>query len=379
MFFRIVHGAETGNAPAILRLRLDDPAPRFHALAWTVDAMEDSSYRLKERQITRRLRPLQERLSTTVAEHQQVLTSDTLENIYGRWPRFRVRVSWFNGACEGSVEATTYRDPSIRLLRIFQVPGRKDQIGVFSFIGIPVETGYEVQVPLLLPRRGEVATASLAESPLSPPISPAVDGRGPNKTICVFVDRDWIGEEIRTPFLRGLRRPFLLPTLPLECEGPKGVWNDAGSIPNAFHLSSSPCLSDRAADSLRVVSLAPDNGGSTRPADHAVRIRIKGWFQMSIDYLWRPGDPPPTPEQEIDPIGVSLQVAVCPPESVAADVSLAWTPIRVTWRENPNSSDRAQEIHGWMVGMAALQVLCRRTGVLPDSLDLVFESHGRNR
>ena len=75
-----------------------------------------------------------------------------------RWPRYRVRVSWFNGICEGSVEALTYRDQSVRLVRVYGFPPTvaKRVIGVMSFIGIPpFEQGYEVQLPLLLPESGD--------------------------------------------------------------------------------------------------------------------------------------------------------------------------------------------------------------------------------
>jgi hypothetical protein len=113
--------------------------------------------------------------------------------------------------------------------------------------------------------------------------------------------------------------------------------------------------------------------------DYIVRIRIKGWSQMIVDYVRRPGAPPPTPEEEINPTGVTVEVAMCAPESLNATVPLPWVPIRVWWREKPRSPSRAQEIHGWIVGMAALQTIHRRLGLLPDSLDLVFESHGRNR
>ena len=104
------------------------------------------------RKLTRSLAPLRELPSTTIPQEAKVAVLDTLENAYGHWPRYRVRVSWFNGVCEGWVETIVYRDTSVRMIRLFQVPGRKELIGVFSFRGIPTEGGYEKQVPVALPR-----------------------------------------------------------------------------------------------------------------------------------------------------------------------------------------------------------------------------------
>ena len=156
VYFRVVHFDESGEAPSILRLQLADPSSgQFETLTWSIHASEDSSYRSRTRRVVRALTPLHELLTTTVPENSRVIAVDTVETESYRWPRFRVRVCWFNGACEGWVEATTYRDPSLRMIRLYQVPGGTDLIGVFSYIGKPDESGYEVQVPILLPHHGD--------------------------------------------------------------------------------------------------------------------------------------------------------------------------------------------------------------------------------
>jgi hypothetical protein len=153
VYFRILHADESGDAPSILRVSLDDSVGRFETLPWAKRANQDSTYELRLDQLQRKLRPLQEIRETTIPAVQQVLVLDSLERCGQMWPRYRVRVRWFNGACEGWVEAITYRDPSVRMIRLYRIPDRNDLIGVFSCLGIPCETGYEVQMPALLPRR----------------------------------------------------------------------------------------------------------------------------------------------------------------------------------------------------------------------------------
>jgi hypothetical protein len=152
VFFRVVHVGESGDAPSIVRLTLGGGASTFEPLSWSDGAADDSTYRTNLRRLTHSLRPLRELLTTTIPKDHEVAVLDTLKDDHGEWPRFRVRVRWFNGACEGWVEAVTHRDPSLRMVRLYQVPGGTDAIGVFSFVGVRTEFGYERQVPVLLPR-----------------------------------------------------------------------------------------------------------------------------------------------------------------------------------------------------------------------------------
>jgi hypothetical protein len=152
VYFRIRSQDESGDAPRIVRLRMRQQSTGFQSLSWSIGARPDSAYMRKLRQVTRRLRPLKEMLNTTVPEMFKIMSTDTIANPFGRWPRFRVRASWFGGVPQGWIEATTYRDPSLRMIRLFRIPAHDDLIGVVSFIGKPYEFGYEVQIPLLLSR-----------------------------------------------------------------------------------------------------------------------------------------------------------------------------------------------------------------------------------
>ena len=116
-------------------------------------------YRARLKTTTRGLKPLREQLTTTIPQISQVVLLDTLRNAGGSWPRYRTSVRWFNGVCEGRVTAVTFLDPSLRMIRLYLVPGSDRLIGVFSFLGIPWEVGYEVQVPILLPARDSVVVA----------------------------------------------------------------------------------------------------------------------------------------------------------------------------------------------------------------------------
>lgn len=151
VYFRIIGVDESGDAPTIVRLRLNG-SRRFEPLWWSVHTVEDSTYKKRLGRVRRSLKPLREMPWTSVAENFAILSSDTTTMYFQTWHRYRVRASWFNGVCEGGVEATTYREPSLRLLRFYPVPGGDESIGVFSYIGLPTESGYEVQVPILIPR-----------------------------------------------------------------------------------------------------------------------------------------------------------------------------------------------------------------------------------
>ncbi len=158
VFFRIISMNESGYAPSVLRLK-GRGVNRFMPLDWSVEVSEDSMYRARLKSVTRGLRPLRERLTTTIPQLSQVVLLDTLRRHGSNWPRYRTSVRWFNGACEGRVTAETFLDPSLRMIRLYEVPASDRLIGVFSFLGLPYEIGYEVQVPILLPARDSVVVA----------------------------------------------------------------------------------------------------------------------------------------------------------------------------------------------------------------------------
>ena len=67
--------------------------------------------------------------------------------------RFRIRVSDAD-LTEGEFEVTTLCEPVVRMIRRYRVGEAGPIFGILSFRGVPVEMGYETQVPVFLsPRR----------------------------------------------------------------------------------------------------------------------------------------------------------------------------------------------------------------------------------
>jgi hypothetical protein len=151
-YFAIHHVGDSGLPPTVVRLRLDGPdTVGCQPLAWSKGA-GDSTYQANRRQLTRKLTPLVEYQWTTMPSLAQVVSRDSLARAGdGRYTRYRARA--FFAGHEGTVEAITYVDPSVRMIRAYHVPEVGVMIGVFSFLGIPYEGGYEVQVPALVPSK----------------------------------------------------------------------------------------------------------------------------------------------------------------------------------------------------------------------------------
>ena len=154
VFFQVAHYDDSHRANTIVRLVLGAKDHLFQPLKWSERSdVDDVSYARHLRELQARLHPLVERRTSTIAENETILRLRNLTNTSGHWLRYQVCVSWFNGICEGKVQAVVYREPSLRMLRVFAVRDR--MIGVFSFVGQPFEVGYEIQIPALLPRANE--------------------------------------------------------------------------------------------------------------------------------------------------------------------------------------------------------------------------------
>ena len=148
-YFAIDHYGESGNAATIVRLRLSGPdTVACEPLWWSGGVLEDSTYKARFRRLMKKLSPLKEEFVTTVPGGFQIIKADTLKQFY-TFARYHVSARFSVGS--GSVEAVTYRDPSLRMVRYYFVPELGVGIGVFSFIGIPYEVGYEVQLPARVP------------------------------------------------------------------------------------------------------------------------------------------------------------------------------------------------------------------------------------
>jgi len=152
VFFLLNYYDESGRAPMVVRLALEDSTYLFQPVPWSIAPLDLQSYEAELQTLRGKLKPLKEYPNTTIPSHQVVLSRDTLQIYIGAVERMRVEVRWFGGACEGKVLATVYRDPSIRLVRHYWIKERGVTLGVLSYVGDPFEGGYEVQVPLRLPR-----------------------------------------------------------------------------------------------------------------------------------------------------------------------------------------------------------------------------------
>lgn len=152
-FFAIRHKGESGLPPTVVRLRLGGPdTVGCDRLPWSTGSGLDSTYNTRLRQLTRKLTPLEEDPWTTMPSLPQIASRESLVAIGdGRYTRYRVSARF--GGRDGTIEAITYVDPTVRMVRHYSFRELQMSIGVFSFIGIPSEGGYEVQVPAVIPSK----------------------------------------------------------------------------------------------------------------------------------------------------------------------------------------------------------------------------------
>ena len=202
------------------------------------------------------------------------------------------------------------------------------------------------------------------------------------RTVCVSIDMSGLPEraDLRNAFLSGFRRPFRLDTLLVERSSGYRRWVDAGRIVNRVRLSPEACPRRGPDPKGRTcIPVFGDPRDSTGPPELGVAVRLGGWSTLVIDYVYPKGSYPAPESLPPDRQLLDVWVAVCAPDSARLPLDSMWSSMVVNWGERPASDHRAEEIHGWLVGMVALQAVSRRVGHLPDSLDLVFESRGRNR
>src|ERR1041385_2235878 len=182
-------------------------------------------------------------------------------------------------------------------------------------------------------------------------------------------------------FVTGIRRAFQQDSLMVERAGLTVGRDDLGKVSNRIMLvprTGSFQLADRSwfrrvtPDSARAAEGEPDS---------LILIRSQGVIIETSEEMrvFPPGAGGSHPEPPKPPYTwvVTTSVAMCAAGRQADSVE--WTQLRARWRERAETWTRAQEIQGWMVGMTAMQLVYRREGWLPDSVDLVFESRGRNR
>jgi hypothetical protein len=188
--------------------------------------------------------------------------------------------------------------------------------------------------------------------------------------VCILIERPALAGEIASPFLTGFRRPFAMETLAVEKGGGEGVSHDAGSIRNPFVLMTGDCIGTRRMIELECLP-AGLPGAEVHPprADFVVRIHSMGGGPLGNGGL-----------DSVTTWLIAASYAIESPDSLLSREGYeAWEHKSVRYRKRAPGLERAQEIRGWMTGMAILEGLCRRVGVLANGQDLVFASRGRNR
>lgn len=149
VYFEITPVGESGDASTIVALSVDDAAAGFRPLPWSVSTLENAAYRARLARLRRGLVELEELGCTSIPARVEVDRLKPLQTPDGaEFSRYRVTARDFGGFCVSGVQLTAYRDPSVRMLRVFRVPGTPVCVGIVSFIGLPFETGYERQVPI---------------------------------------------------------------------------------------------------------------------------------------------------------------------------------------------------------------------------------------
>jgi len=202
------------------------------------------------------------------------------------------------------------------------------------------------------------------------------------RAVCISVEMSSLPKraELRSAFLSGFRRPFRLDTLLVERRVGYREWVDAGQIVNWARLSTEPCPQRDPDPKGRIwIPVFAESTDTTGLLELGVAVRL-GWESTIIpDYAFPKGSHPARDSLPPNRMLLEIWTAVCAPDSARTPLDSMWESSVVNWAERPANAHRDEEIHGWMAGMAALQAVNRHLGLLPDSLDLVFESRGRNR
>ncbi len=158
VFFVVHDQDETGDLSGVFYLDLAGrDRNRAQRVSWSLDTtvargwrVKLEHYELKLKNLRSELARLRRRMAPTVPGWCEVLEVDTLRNATGPWPRYRIRVADASALGNDRLMVTSYKEPSVRFIDHYEIPGRRERIEIVSFIGKPYEMGYEVQVPIVL-------------------------------------------------------------------------------------------------------------------------------------------------------------------------------------------------------------------------------------
>jgi len=128
------------------------PCPKQTVVPWSRESVRgDLTFPQRLNTIRKRLQPLKLVEPNRVMYESRVLAADTLrDSLNGSIPRFRVEIH-LPGLEDvpNVVRVTTYVTPEVTIPRVYEFDD-SSRLAIVSFRGIPWETGYECQVPVLI-------------------------------------------------------------------------------------------------------------------------------------------------------------------------------------------------------------------------------------
>jgi hypothetical protein len=155
VYFQIVGHNESGAPPEIWSFDLRGRTAWLPIREeWSVEAGTSGGfqrdYRRRLATLRARLTPLRPLRSDAISFHYVSVRSDTMVSIHDTLARFLLsgRLTW--EGTSAPVMIRCYNTARADLIRGFEVPGEHRAIAIVSFIGIPWEGGYVLQVPVLL-------------------------------------------------------------------------------------------------------------------------------------------------------------------------------------------------------------------------------------
>ncbi len=157
IFFTVRSEDEGGDRQGVYYLDLNARDPnRAQRVSWSVDSSDSRNWKENQAKYQARLMKLRRELAvlprlieSTFPQRCEVIQVDSLRNMEGPWARYRVRIA--DGRLGNDrLLLTCYREPSVRFIDHYSIPGRAERVEIVSFIGKPHEIGYEVQAPVVI-------------------------------------------------------------------------------------------------------------------------------------------------------------------------------------------------------------------------------------
>jgi hypothetical protein len=152
VFFQLHDLGDADSGPSIGFFALDGPRSGVATYPkWsTGDCEDDSTCAERLAHLRRRLRPLKEVIAPSIPYLSPPADREILSTEGQGFIRYVVHLAGLRYVWQGRAEVVTYGDSVVRVVRVHSIPGRGELVLTLSFVGMPMEGGYEVQVPVLL-------------------------------------------------------------------------------------------------------------------------------------------------------------------------------------------------------------------------------------